>query len=176
MPIEIERKFAVIGDHWRGDVLRSRRLMQGYLNDAEMKTARCSVRARIGGDSAWLSVKSAVAGIERAEFEYSVPVADAEHMLKNFADGVIEKIRHEVEYDGFVFEIDEFLGDNAGLIVAEIELDSVDQEFPHPAWLGREVSAERRYYNVRLLRHPYSRWSESEREAHAAASRSSIGE
>jgi adenylate cyclase len=123
----------------------------------------CSVRVRIGGDAAWLNIKSAVAGVERAEYEYVIPRADAEQMLERFCAGVVEKIRHHVPHAGRTFEVDEFVGDNVGLIVAELELEAVDAHFERPSWLGREVSDRRRYYNLHLLDHPYARWSAAER-------------
>ena len=100
-----------------------------------------------------------------AEFEYPVPIADAEQMLADLCDGVVEKIRHHVIVDGVLFEIDEFFGENAGLVVAEVELPSADAAFPRPAWLGREVSHLARYYNVNLIAHPYARWTQEERAA-----------
>ncbi|HEX6833043.1 MAG TPA: CYTH domain-containing protein [Rudaea sp.] len=170
MAIEIERKFAVISDAWRGAVERSQRFVQGYLNEAHTGNARCSVRVRIGGERAWLSIKAAVRGVERAEYEYEIPLADAEALLRDFSDARVEKTRHYVTHAGMLFEVDEFSGANAGLVVAEIELESADQAFEHPPWLGGEVSHEARYYNVHLVHHPFSRWSEAERAAHAAAS------
>jgi adenylate cyclase len=123
----------------------------------------CSIRVRIGGDSAWLSIKSAVTGVERREYEYAIPPGDAELMLAEFCGSVLEKVRHYVPHGGAMFEVDEFLGDNAGLVVAELELGETNEEFPRPPWLGREVSDLLRYYNVHLLQHPYSRWSMRER-------------
>ena len=122
------------------------------------------MRVRIAGDLAWLNIKSAMAGIERREYEYAIPAADAEHMLGEFCDGVVGKIRHYVPYRGWTFEVDEFLGDNAGLIVAEMELEAATEPFERPPWLGREVSDKPRYYNLHLLDHPYSRWSAAERD------------
>jgi len=174
MGVEIERKFLLHGDGWRSLVESTERLAQGYLVGAEaLRTgvSRASVRARIAGDRAWLNIKSARLGIERAEFEYAIPVADAESMLAELCDGVLEKFRHLVTVDGVTFEIDEFLGDNAGLVVAEVELDAPDAPFPQPTWLGREVSALPRYYNVNLIEHPYSRWSTAERHADDAEER-----
>jgi len=159
--IEIERKFLLAGDGWRKSVVRSQRLVQGYLMPAG--TGRCSVRVRVGGDLAWLNIKSALAGVERAEYEYPLPRADAEQMLERFCAGAIEKIRHHVPHAGRTFEVDEFGGENAGLIVAELELDAVDAHFERPAWLGPEVSHLRRYYNLHLVDHPYARWSAAER-------------
>jgi adenylate cyclase len=174
MGVEIERKFLLSGDGWRGLVESTERLAQGYLVGAgalRAGQARASVRARIAGDRAWLNIKSARLGIERAEFEYPIPLADAEAMLAGLCDGVLEKFRHLVTVDGVTFEIDEFLGDNAGLVVAEVELDAPDAPFPRPAWLGREVSALARYYNVNLIEHPYARWSPAERRADDAEER-----
>lgn len=163
MGIEIERKFLVVGDAWRGAVSRSEAMVQGYL--AGPPAARCSVRVRVAGTQAFLNIKSAVPGIVRDEYEYSIPPADAQRLLDTLAGDVVEKRRHFVEVDGHVFEIDEFGGDNRGLIIAELELDHADAAFPRPAWLGREVSALVRYYNLNLAAYPYSRWSRVERNA-----------
>lgn len=168
MGIEIERKFLLASDDWRPQVAHSERIAQGYLVGAQALrngSARASVRARISGEQAWLNIKAARVGIERAEFDYPIPSADAEAMLAELCDGVLEKIRHHVHVDGTLFEVDEFLGDNAGLIVAEIELPAVDAAFPRPPWLGVEVSALARYYNVNLIEQPYAGWSQAERDA-----------
>jgi adenylate cyclase len=167
MPVEIERKFLVIGDTWRHGISVSIPMMQGYL--AGPPAARCSVRVRIAGDAAFLNIKSATPGVMRDEYEYAVPVADARRMLDTLAGDVVRKTRHHVEIEGHLFEVDEFDGDNAGLVVAEIELDAVDAAFPRPAWLGREVSDLVRYYNLNLATHPYARWSVAERNAVDAA-------
>ena len=172
MGIEIERKFLLASDDWRAAIERSEPIAQGYLVGAQALrdgSARASVRARLAGEQAWLNIKAATLGIERAEFEYAIPVADARTLLDTLCDGVLEKIRHHVRVDGVLFEIDEFLGDNAGLTVAEVELPAVDASFPRPAWLGREVSALPRYYNVNLIAHPYRQWSLAERAAEDAA-------
>ena len=167
MGIEIERKFLLLNDGWRAQATRARRMVQGYLIDAGLINAdlgvRCSLRVRVAGEEAWLNIKSADLGIARIEYDYPVPVADAERMLRDFCNGVVEKTRHYVPIEGFTFEVDEFHGDNDGLVVAELELDSVDATFPRPDWLGKDVSGARRYYNLNLLHHPYSRWSASER-------------
>jgi adenylate cyclase len=172
MPIEIERKFLIANDSWRADVERSEPIAQGYLVGAQALRngqARASVRARLAGDVAWLNIKAATPGIARTEFDYPIPVADARILLTELCDGVVEKIRHHVRVDGVLFEIDEFGGDNQGLTVAEVELPTVDAPFPRASWLGREVSALTRYYNVNLIAHPYRQWSPAERTAEDAA-------
>jgi len=152
MGTEIERKFLVEGSDWRQG--KPVRLTQCYLNRDKHRT----VRIRIAGEEAFLTVKSVTQGATRAEFEYPIPVADAEQMLK-FSDGpLIEKDRHVVVLDGCRWEVDEFHGDNAGLIMAEIELTSEDQPFSRPPWLGREVTHDRRFYNSNLAAHPYKEW------------------
>ena len=163
MPIEIERKFLVVGDDWREQVSRSEPMLQGYL--AGPPAARCSVRVRIAGAHAFLNIKAAIPGIARDEYEYGIPLEDARHMLANLAGAVVEKRRHYVEVGRHVFEIDEFAAANRGLIVAELELDAIDAPFPKPAWLGREVSAFARYYNLNLAMHPYAHWDAAERGA-----------
>lgn len=165
MAIEIERKFLVIGDSWRRHVVRTESQRQGYLSPAGFD-ARCSVRVRMQGDEAFLNIKEAVEGVSRLEFDYGIPVADAADMLARLCRGpLIEKTRHIVEDAGLTWEIDVFHGDNAGLVVAEVELDDADAVIPHPEWLGREVTDERRYYNVSLVDHPYARWREDERQS-----------
>ena len=172
MGIEIERKFLLRDDSWRETVEHSEQIAQGYLVGAQALSdgaARASVRARVAGEQAWLNIKSATPGIERAEFEYAIPLSDARTLLATLCDGVMEKVRHHVRVDGVLFEIDEFLGDNQGLIVAEVELPAVDAPFPRPSWLGREMSALVRYYNVQLIAHPYQQWSLAERAAEDVA-------
>lgn len=165
MGVEIERKFLLVDDAWRRAVSRSLPMRQGYLVDAQAITAglaRSSVRLRVSGDAAWINIKSAETGIARQEFEYPVPLIDAEQMLQQLCRGGISKTRHLVPVDGHTFEVDEFEGDNAGLVVAEMELPSVDSPFPRPPWLGREVSHLTRYYNVNLGAHPWHEWSAAE--------------
>jgi len=157
---EIERKFLVAGDGWRAAADASQDMRQGYL----VLEGRSSVRVREAGGEAWLNIKSFELGIERREFEYAIPVADAREMLANLCQGpLLEKCRHRVPVGGHVWEVDEFFGDNAGLVVAEIELGHPDEPFERPSWVGREVSHEPRYYNVRLVRHPFRNWSAAER-------------
>ncbi len=153
MGIEIERKFLVRGDVWRAQVARSIAMDQGYLGGD-----RCSVRVRLEDGAARMNIKSREAGARRTEFEYPLPADDALVMLEQLAGPRVTKTRHHVVVDGACFEIDEFAGANAGLIVAEIELDAVDSPFPRPAWLGRELTDEARFYNLRLATTPFATW------------------
>lgn len=156
MAIEIERKFKVASEDWRAGVVRSQRMCQGYLGgDA------CSVRVRIAGDAAWLNIKSKVPGRVRDEFEYAIPLAEGVALLALCVGPCIVKTRHWLHHAGREWEIDEFEGDNAGLVVAEIELDAVEAVFERPAWLGIEVTDDVRYYNAQLVREPYSLWRET---------------
>jgi len=155
MGIEIERKFLLKNDNWRGQVIESRRILQGYLTQ---NSGKSSVRVRLDGAAANLNIKSRELAIKRQEYEYPIPVTDAQIMLQTLCDGVLEKTRYLVDYQGSIWEIDEFSGDNAGLLVAEIELQSEDQSFARADWLGEEVSEDVRYYNVSLISHPYTRW------------------
>lgn len=155
MGTEIERKFLLASDAWRDQVEESVRLVQGYLARGE----RSAIRVRIKDETAHLNIKHTVDGIHRLEFEYPIPVADAQEILDQVAlRPLIDKTRHHVTHGGHLWEIDEFHGDNAGLIVAEIELDHPDEAFERPAWLGEEVSDDVRYYNSRLSEHPYTQW------------------
>lgn len=163
MAVEIERKFLVVGDAWRTASVRSIDMVQGYL--AGPPACRCSVRVRLAGGKAFLNIKSLASGIVRDEYEYPLPEADARRMLATLAGDVVAKLRHHVAVEGCLFEIDEFAGANSGLVVAEVELDSVAAGFPRPAWLGREVSHLDRYYNQNLAVRPYSQWNAAERAA-----------
>lgn len=165
MAVEIERKLLIKNDSWRKEVVRSERITQGYLNqyDPKLSGPQSSVRVRIGGTvdapKAWLNIKSATLGIERQEYEYDIPVADAEEMLATLCKRPqIDKTRHYLPAGPHVWEIDEFHGDNAGLVVAEIELDHADEAFERPGWAGEEVSGDPRYYNSELIKRPYSEW------------------
>jgi len=160
MPREIERKFLLKTDAWRGLASHSRVMSQGYLAGSE----RASVRVRLAGDDAWLNIKSGGLVASRLEFEYAIPAAEARELLGLCAGPLVDKTRHYVPYGGFEWEVDEFHGANRGLIVAELELDQEDQEFPRPEWLGAEVTKLARYYNVRLVEHPYSAWTDAERQ------------
>lgn len=161
MALEIERKFLLAGDGWRALVTRSERMAQAYLT-RQVAEQRCSVRIRIAGEAAMLNIKSAEKGTTRQEFEYPVPLADAEALMALAGGAAIDKQRHYVPWGELTWEIDEFLGRNAGLIVAEIELPDAATGFDHPDWLGLEVSDDLRYYNSALAEHPYSAWSASE--------------
>lgn len=152
MAIEIERKFLVVGTDWRqgaGTVFS-----QGYLNRDKART----VRVRIAGAQGFLTIKGVNQGATRAEFEYEIPLADAEQLLALCEGPVIQKVRRVLVHAGSTWEVDEFQGLNAGLVVAEIELASEDQVFERPAWLGREVTDDARYYNSNLATTPFSAW------------------
>jgi adenylate cyclase len=158
MGIEIERKFLVRGEGWRSLVRERRLLVQGYLARAPV-----AVRVRRNGERASLSLKEATAAIVRREFEYEIPLADAEALFTLCLEPPLRKQRYWVPVGAVTFEIDEFLDENAGLVIAEIELSTADADFPRPAWLGREVSEDPRFFNVELARRPFSRWSAEER-------------
>ena len=168
MGIEIERKFLVIAEGWREAAHAVAPMAQGYINDIgamDRGEQRASVRVRIQGDAAYLNLKSREMGHTRQEFDYPVPVADARALLALCVGGVIDKRRHYVRHAGHLWEVDEFLGDNAGLVVAEIELADAGEAFVKPAWAGREVTDAARYYNLALASRPFSGWSEEERGA-----------
>lgn len=161
MGIEIERKFLVRNDSWRklapagGIPIR-----QGYLTATQSST----VRVRRIGDAAVITIKGKVTGLSRAEFEYPVPVADAEQMLTQLCrKPIIDKIRYRIPFEGMTWEVDDFFGENAGLIIAEIELKNETQKFERPAWLGQEVTGASRYYNSSLIRLPFSKWPAGDR-------------
>lgn len=155
MPLEIERKFLVKSDAWRALVDCRELMRQGYLSSG----AACSIRARIAGDEAWLNIKARRSVMTRLEFEYPIPPAEADQILDELCAGpLIEKYRHRIPMGDLVWEIDEFLGANAGLIVAEIELPSEDAVFDRPDWLGEEVTEDERYYNFNLAQKPYREW------------------
>ena len=154
MSKEIERKFLVKGNAWR-TLAQGVLYRQGYLSSAKERT----VRVRTAGEKGFLTVKGITNGVTRSEFEYEIPFADADEMLSGLAEKpLIEKRRFKIPAGSLVWEIDEFLGENAGLIVAEIELPDEDAPFGRPDWLGREVSNDPRYFNSNLVRHPFSQW------------------
>ena len=154
MGVEIERKFLLRGNGWKamgqGVLLR-----QGYLSSAPDRI----VRVRIEGDQAMLTIKGRSSGMTRNEWEYPIPSEDAQAFLETLCERpLIEKKRYRIPYQGMLWEIDEFFGENAGLVVAEVELESEEQAFVKPEWIGDEVTHDARYFNANLLRHPYSRW------------------
>lgn len=158
---EVERKFLVYNDKWRDSADSGVTVRQGYIAGSE----RASVRVRLSDDGAWINLKGATLGVERSEFEYPVPEADAREMLDTLCEWpLIEKTRYHVRHGAHVWEVDVFHGENEGLVVAEIELDAPDEAFERPPWIGREVSDQPRYYNVCLRQHPFSAWSAAERE------------
>lgn len=152
MTVEIERKFRVVGDAWRTG--HGTRYRQGYLCRDPERT----VRVRIADDQAFLAIKGRTVGASRPEFEYPIPLADAEQLL-GLCDGpLIEKTRHRIRHHDMIWEVDEFTGDNAGLAIAEIELPSEGQAFASPPWLGQEVTHDPRYYNANVSVNPYRNW------------------
>lgn len=154
MRTEIERKFLVVGDGWRAGA-RADAIRQGYL--AASRTL--SVRVRALDERATLTIKGDHGGITRLEYEYAIPVADAHDLLDALCHRpLIEKTRHTLMHGGLEWVVDEFAGDNAGLVMAEVELDSEDQAVDLPDWVGEEVTGDPRYLNVNLQRHPYSQW------------------
>ncbi len=162
MALEIERKFLVAGDGWRATADGGRRMRQGYLAGGE----RLSIRVRVAGDEAWLNIKHAETLTVRREFEYPVPLDDAREMLEHACEcGVVDKTRYRVRHAEHLWEVDVFHGDNAGLVVAELELDRLDEPFARPDWLGDEVSEDPRYLNHCLARHPFRRWATTRQEA-----------
>jgi len=155
MPLEIERKFLVFGDAWKEQSEDAVYLRQGYLNIEK----QCSVRVRTDGHSGWLNIKGVTIGAQRREFEYEIPVKEAEELLQYFSTGpLIEKRRYFVRSGRHIWEIDVFEGENKGLVVAEIELEDPDEDFERPNWLGAEVTHDARYYNTHLARKPYLSW------------------
>ena len=156
MKTEIERKFLVVSDAWRDATDGAKLCEQGYISsDPENIT----VRVRVLGAQGFLTLKGPTKGISRSEMEYEIPVEDAATMLRNFCgDRVVSKMRYLLKSDGFQWEIDEFSGENQGLIVAEIELKTEDQPFEKPDWLGEEVSLDSRYFNAALSQNPFAAW------------------
>jgi adenylate cyclase len=156
MGIEVERKFLVVGDSWRADVRSATRIVQGYI----ARTGGAVVRVRLKGEHAFLTLKGPSRGISRSEFEYPIPVTDAEAMLAEFTEGpVIDKVRHLVPVGDHTWEVDVFAGPNAPLVLAEVELASPDEPFVLPGWAGADVSDDARYFNANLAEAPYSTWA-----------------
>ncbi len=154
MGVEIERKFLVCGDRWR-KLAKGTEYRQGYLPSSDLTV----VRIRKMGQAAVLTIKGRTTGVTRQEYEYTIPKADADEMLNTLCrQPLIEKTRYQVQHEGTLWEIDEFEGDNRGLIVAEVELEREDQTISLPDWIGREVSDDSRYFNVNLASNPYKNW------------------
>ncbi len=155
MGIEIERKFLVKDDSWRTVAGEGRLCKQGYICSGNGKT----VRVRILGHRAYLTIKGPTKGITRSEFEYGIPVHDAEAMLL-LCGNLVEKVRYIIPHAGLKWELDVFAGANEGLVMAEVELKSESQPFELPEWAGKEVSGDSRYYNAYLSQHPFSEWAQ----------------
>jgi len=154
MSKEIERKFLVKSDAWR-EIAKSELYRQGYLSAAIERT----VRIRTVGDNGFITIKGACNGISRTEFEYAIPAEDASEMLDTLClKPLIEKLRYRISHKHHVWEVDEFLGENAGLVVAEVELMDAQEQIDLPPWIGMEVSDDARYFNSNLVLHPYKRW------------------
>jgi adenylate cyclase len=154
MAKEIERKFLLNGDTWKS-LAKGTRYRQGYLNSVKERT----VRVRTVGDKGFLTVKGITTGASRTEYEYPIPVPDAEGMLNELCEKpLIEKNRYKIKDRNLTWEVDEFFGENQGLIVAEVELQSEGQSFEKPEWIGEEVTGDPRYFNANLIKHPYTKW------------------
>ena len=154
MGTEIERKFLVVGNEYKR-LAEVKLYRQGYISDKKGKI----VRVRLMGKRGLLTVKGEISSITCPEYEYEIPYDDALFMIENISEKpIIEKYRYTTHYEGFKWEIDEFLGENKGLIIAEIELPSEEQEFCKPPWIGEEVTGIPKYYNANLIKNPYSKW------------------
>ncbi|MBU7582729.1 MAG: CYTH domain-containing protein [Nostoc sp. TH1S01] len=154
MAKEIERKFLVKGDAWR-NLGKGSEYRQGYIATKNSVT----VRVRIANNRGYLTIKSPSVNCSRSEFEYEIPLADAQEMLDTLCDRpLIEKVRYKIELNGLIWEIDEFNGDNKGLILAEVELTDEQQQIEIPEWIGEEVSTDKRYFNSNLAKFPFSKW------------------
>jgi adenylate cyclase len=155
MATEIERKYLILNKDWQTNVDSKLHIVQGYLATNELS----STRIRIQNDKANINIKSATLGITRTEFEYLIPVEDAQQMIDHLCiKPVIKKTRYTVKHSSHIWEVDVFSSENEGLVVAEIELTSPDEAFDKPSWLGKEVSDEPKYYNVCLVKYPYKAW------------------
>lgn len=154
MACEIERKFLPANHGWRG-LAQGTPIRQGYLSTGNP----CAVRVRLAGNKAFLTIKASNAGASRLEFEYPIPVDEAHILLDSLAlKPLVEKIRYAIPHGGLLWEVDEFLGDNEGLVLIEVELSSEDQPFVPPPWVGKEVTHDSRYYNANLVANPFKGW------------------
>lgn len=155
MGVEIERKFLVDHEKWQQVVKpQGTHYRQGYLLDDDHRT----IRVRITDKQGYITLKGAAKGISRKEYEYKIPVEDGIELLDGFAKSEVEKIRYRINFEGKLWEVDEFLGDNKGLIMAEIELQNENDDFKKPTWLSHEVSDDERYYNSNLSVIPFKNW------------------
>ena len=154
--IEIERKFLVLNNDFKKDASIQKRIVQGYLNSDPERT----VRIRIKGEQGFITIKGKgnESGTTRMEWEKEIPTADAEQLLGLCEKGAIDKIRYEIKAGSHLYEVDEFFGENAGLIIAEIELNDENEYFEKPLWLGKEVTGDERYYNAFLSQKPFKSW------------------
>ncbi|MBE9129687.1 CYTH domain-containing protein [Coleofasciculus sp. LEGE 07081] len=156
MATEIERKFLVKGEQWRDFATEGKVYRQGYIPTENNTT----VRVRLVGEQGYLTLKGPRIGVSRSEYEYSIPAQDAREMLDNFCQRpLIEKTRYKIALRGLLWEVDEFVGENEGLILAEVELTDENQAIELPDWIGQDVSDESRYYNANLVQYPYNKWS-----------------
>jgi len=154
--IEIERKFLVLSEAFKSEAFNKTHIVQGFLNSDKDRI----VRIRITDNEGFLTIKGKPSddGLSRFEWEHKISKPDAEALLKLCEEGVIDKIRYDIQSGKHVFEVDEFFGDNTGLIVAEVELDDASEVFKKPDWLGEEVTGQLKYYNSKLSKHPYKNW------------------
>lgn len=153
---EIERKFLVTSDAYKNEAFRRTHIVQGFLSTHPERT----VRIRIRGNEGFLTIKgkSDESGVSRFEWERQISLAEAEDLMRLCEPGRVEKTRFEIESGDHIFEVDEFIGENEGLVMAEIELKSENEAFPSPAWLGKEVTGDKRYYNSHLSKKPFKEW------------------
>lgn len=156
MGVEIERKFLLRNDDWRKVAPKGVRMAQWYLNEQGN-----TIRVRIADDRAFLTIKSKSVGISRLEFEYEIPLADAKELMKLTQTPIVDKFRYKIPFEGHTWEVDEFLGLNQGLVVAEVEMKSEDEEVALPGWIGADVSEDKRYRNTHLAKHPYTTWDDA---------------
>lgn len=155
MGVEIEKKFLVKRDLWDKVKPNGKLYKQGYLLRSKEKTVRVRL---IEGESGYITIKGKTTGFSRPEYEYAIPEKDAAELLKRFCDAIVSKHRFEIEVKGKLWEVDEFLDDNEGLIIAELELDDEKETFELPGWVDKEVTDDERYYNSQLSVHPYKNW------------------
>ena len=154
--IEIERKFLVTSEAYKQQAFKNSRIVQGFLSTNKKRT----VRIRLKGDQGFLTIKGQTSkdGLSRFEWEKEISRKEAESLLRLCKKGVINKVRYEVKVDNHTFEVDEFFDDNEGLVIAEVELESKNESFSKPDWLGKEVTGELKYYNSKLSKHPFKKW------------------